>query len=514
MVRGKCTVCDSPNATNYHFGAQSCKACAAFFRRSIAMGQSYECLGDGSRPCKIDHTLRLNCRHCRLKKCLRAGMVRDLVQAKREVKTDRRSNSGSGGSTEKCSNSRHSSQSEEFSPPILPQPEIRHHDSQYHEMQPVQHHDMMSNEHQQTNYYDQYPTTSHHATSSEVVYYSHDYSENEYDFCPPSPKSRKTSENLMGIDELNKFIQIPSSDEFQMVTDSSEIRSRMTSISESSAAYINGLEEEERLFALSALYTDQAINLNMRRRITYTDKLLGSVFDGPCVCPYDKADLKLFDHRTYRQKNRNDYTMILDYINRFPDFQNLSKSEKIVLFRTAAAVDVLLDQAYYSQILFPNEDIMVTANGEYMPMNPLPQVENQRDSGKFHSDEDYDRFRTLTSMKVRQWQHVCEPLKNLKMSLAEFSLFKALTIWHHNYYKLQYSGRQICHRQREDIFRTLLLICDDEGHQDALLRASDIVLAVGIVMAEVHEMVTSYIEITVYDVLDDPILKDMLRFQY
>uniref|UniRef100_A0A1I7TI64 Nuclear receptor domain-containing protein n=1 Tax=Caenorhabditis tropicalis TaxID=1561998 RepID=A0A1I7TI64_9PELO len=459
MVRGKCTVCDSPNATNYHFGAQSCKACAAFFRRSIAMGQAYDCLGDGIKSCKIDHTLRLNCRHCRLKKCLKAGMVKDLVQAKREVKPEKTRNS-----------------SDDISP--LVRPDVN-------------------------TYFDQYPSTS-----SEVVFYS----ENEWDFCPRSPKSRKlSSENLMGIDELQQFIQIPS-DEFQMIADSAEIRSRMTSFSESSAAYISGLEEEDRLFGIAALYTDQVINLNMRRRITYTDKLLGTVFDGPCICPYDKSDLKTFDHRTYRQKNRNDYTMILDYINRFPEFQLLSKSEKIVLFRTAAAVDVLVDQAYYSQIIFPNEDVLVTANGEALRTSPNPLIE--RDSGDFSSDEDYDKYKMLTSMKLRQWHHVCEPLKKLNMSLTEFSLFKALTIWHYNYYKLQETGRQVCSRQRDDIFRTLLLICDDEGHEDALLRASEIVLAVGIAMAEVHEMVTSYIEITVYDVLDDPILKDMLKFQY
>ncbi|PIC30387.1 hypothetical protein B9Z55_021640 [Caenorhabditis nigoni] len=480
MVRGKCTVCDSPNATNYHFGAQSCKACAAFFRRSIAMGQSYDCLGDGVKPCKIDHTLRLNCRHCRLKKCLRAGMVRDLVQAKRDVKTDPKNSR----------NSRNSSQSEENF-------------SQIPQIQEVQQVPESSGQ----NYFEQYPSTSQ-KPSSDVIFYS----ENEWDYCQPSPKSRKmteSEENLMGMEELQQFIQVP--DDFPILDDS---RSRMTSFSESSAAYSAGIEEEERLFALAALYTDQVINLNMRRRITYTDHLLGSVFDGPCVCPYEKSDLKLFDHRTYRQKNRSDYTMILDYINRFPDFQNLSKSEKIVLFRTAAAVDVLLDQAYYSQVLFPNDAVLVTANGEYLAMEPIPKIENQRDSGNFESDEDFDKFRTLTAMKIRQWQHVCEPLKNLKMSLTEFSLFKALTIWHHNYYKLQTTGRQICSRQRDDIFRTLLLICDEEGHSDALLRASDILLAVGIVMAEVHEMVTSYIEITVYDVLDDPILKDMLRFQY
>lgn len=56
---------------------------------------------------------------------------------------------------------------------------------------------------------------------------------------PSSPKIRKMSENLMGIDELQQFIQIPAGvDDFpDIFTDSDEIRSRMTSISEASGEF-------------------------------------------------------------------------------------------------------------------------------------------------------------------------------------------------------------------------------------------------------------------------------------
>lgn len=41
-----CEVCDLPTETK-HFDAYCCKACAAFFRRTVAQQKSYKCRGDG-----------------------------------------------------------------------------------------------------------------------------------------------------------------------------------------------------------------------------------------------------------------------------------------------------------------------------------------------------------------------------------------------------------------------------------------------------------------------------------
>ncbi|CAI2352500.1 unnamed protein product [Caenorhabditis sp. 36 PRJEB53466] len=486
MVRGKCTVCDSPNATNYHFGAQSCKACAAFFRRSIAMRQDYSCLGDGFKACRIDHTLRLNCRHCRLKKCLRAGMLADLVQAKREIKMEK--------SAQECR--KYSSHSEEQLMEVY-QPNT-------------------------SSYFDQptpvlTPPNMYPPPPMSDAFYQ--LSENEWDYSPPSEKCMRMTEDLMGYDELQQFIMMPTTTRIEIGADDfqptdAEIRSRVNSVSDA-GGYFMSFEEEERLQELAALYTDLVVNINVKRRITYTDNLIASAFDGACVCPYDRTNVKSFDHRTYRQKNRNDYLMIIDYITRFPGFQQLTKSEKTVLFRTAAAVDILVDQAYYSQIIFPNEEKLVTANGECLSMNPLPQPEFERSYRQFDSDEEYEKYKALTEMKVRQWTNTVEPLKKMNMSLTEFALFKALTIWHYNHFKLDVNnGRQVSSRQRADIFRTLLMICVQEDPENGFLRASELVLNISTIMLEIRTMVEQYIQLIVFDTMEDPILKDMLTFQY
>ncbi|KAE9548248.1 hypothetical protein FO519_008541 [Halicephalobus sp. NKZ332] len=76
MSEDICSICDAP-AEGIRFGAPSCQACSAFFRRSIAEKKEYVC--QQSSRCKIDQRQRNHCRACRLKKCFSAGMKREHV---------------------------------------------------------------------------------------------------------------------------------------------------------------------------------------------------------------------------------------------------------------------------------------------------------------------------------------------------------------------------------------------------------------------------------------------------
>ncbi|CAI5448526.1 unnamed protein product [Caenorhabditis angaria] len=82
MMAPLCSVCESPTAYTLHFGGRCCKACAAFFRRTIALGLKYEC--SSTEPCEINFGMRLVCRECRLRKCFAANMKPDLVRSKKE----------------------------------------------------------------------------------------------------------------------------------------------------------------------------------------------------------------------------------------------------------------------------------------------------------------------------------------------------------------------------------------------------------------------------------------------
>ncbi|CAJ0604599.1 unnamed protein product [Cylicocyclus nassatus] len=76
-----CAVCESPTAQSAHFGARTCKACAAFFRRTVSAKLVYKCREEAS--CTIHYEKRMLCRKCRYDKCIAAGMSRNLVQSMR-----------------------------------------------------------------------------------------------------------------------------------------------------------------------------------------------------------------------------------------------------------------------------------------------------------------------------------------------------------------------------------------------------------------------------------------------
>lgn len=80
--KGNCSICDDVG-DGCHFGAEACRACAAFFRRTVALGKEYECRQQGF--CTVNSIVRSICKSCRLNKCLEVGMKPSCVQPKRDI---------------------------------------------------------------------------------------------------------------------------------------------------------------------------------------------------------------------------------------------------------------------------------------------------------------------------------------------------------------------------------------------------------------------------------------------
>ncbi|CAH1406247.1 unnamed protein product [Nezara viridula] len=77
-----CRVCQD-HSSGKHYGIFACDGCAGFFKRSIRRNRQYVCKAKGEGACLVDKTHRNQCRACRLRKCLEAGMNKDAVQHER-----------------------------------------------------------------------------------------------------------------------------------------------------------------------------------------------------------------------------------------------------------------------------------------------------------------------------------------------------------------------------------------------------------------------------------------------
>ncbi|CAN7988966.1 unnamed protein product, partial [Ixodes hexagonus] len=73
-----CKVC-LDHSSGKHYGIFACDGCAGFFKRSIRRNRQYVCKARGAAAnvCPVDKTHRNQCRACRLRKCLEAGMNKE-----------------------------------------------------------------------------------------------------------------------------------------------------------------------------------------------------------------------------------------------------------------------------------------------------------------------------------------------------------------------------------------------------------------------------------------------------
>ncbi|XP_068082025.1 nuclear receptor subfamily 2 group E member 1 [Anabrus simplex] len=77
-----CRVCQD-HSSGKHYGIFACDGCAGFFKRSIRRQRQYVCKAKAEGSCVVDKAHRNQCRACRLRKCLEAGMNKDAVQHER-----------------------------------------------------------------------------------------------------------------------------------------------------------------------------------------------------------------------------------------------------------------------------------------------------------------------------------------------------------------------------------------------------------------------------------------------
>ncbi|CAB3409138.1 unnamed protein product [Caenorhabditis bovis] len=76
----RCRVCERTYDGSQHFGIDICRACAAFFRRSVHVKKTFVCRR-GANKCRLDTPRKVTCQKCRWVRCLQVGLHTDLVSS-------------------------------------------------------------------------------------------------------------------------------------------------------------------------------------------------------------------------------------------------------------------------------------------------------------------------------------------------------------------------------------------------------------------------------------------------
>ncbi|XP_076837234.1 nuclear receptor subfamily 2 group F member 6a isoform X2 [Brachyhypopomus gauderio] len=74
-----CVVCGD-KSSGKHYGVFTCEGCKSFFKRSVRRNLTYTCRSN--RDCQIDQHHRNQCQYCRLKKCFRVGMRKEVQRGR------------------------------------------------------------------------------------------------------------------------------------------------------------------------------------------------------------------------------------------------------------------------------------------------------------------------------------------------------------------------------------------------------------------------------------------------
>lgn len=119
-----CLICRS-KSDSAHFGVDSCRACAAFFRRTVSLNKTYICRQSNER-CDVSKDAKFACRRCRYKRCLEIGMHPKNVHSKFDTRPVKEENPSSDDDVKPAKKySRHSdSEVHDPGPSRRPQPLI------------------------------------------------------------------------------------------------------------------------------------------------------------------------------------------------------------------------------------------------------------------------------------------------------------------------------------------------------------------------------------------------------
>lgn len=371
----RCLICDA-QATGFHFEAQSCSACAAFFRRTVALHKTFTCI-TGRGDCQVHYTMHQICRCCRYKKCVSCGMNQNGVQPKRVV-------TGPGRTFFTKSGIKRNKRFAWVQPQN--QDEEEHVDALKKNLdekccrveEPKE-----PSPSEAPKYSPEGPTTSTCHTPSSCT--------------TPSPST----------------------------------------IGEPTQDVLSWLVKEE-------------MKLGERRRIMFCERPVEKLLGQNSNCPFTKEDLRPLSFRAFRKSIRTHILFIYEWLQAWPDYQELDNNDKVSFLRKCVLFHTILDPVYISiQIGYPDKFVM--QNGGYVSC-----LEDCNEGWEDEKEITGKIKRLIYQPLLKKiMEEIIPPMIELDLSFEEFVALKAFVSWHGAIPNVSVEKRDVMRKQVDAITKSL-----------------------------------------------------------
>ncbi|GMR41521.1 hypothetical protein PMAYCL1PPCAC_11716 [Pristionchus mayeri] len=447
-VTTRCLICHA-QATGFHFEAQSCSACAAFFRRTVALSKEFVCI-NSKNECTIHYSMHQICRSCRFAACMRAGMDKSSVQPRR----------GTGGQKRAFCTKSGLKRNKRFA--IVAKPEDEDEMSIAATVMGP----------------DSVASTSFHSPSPSMHAGSPPQQQPTIIIRPQPVKSEECQTSPWP--SSNRTIHAPSSP-----------------LPSSFAPPTHN--------ALDILIREE-MKLGERRRIVFCERPVAQMLGVNKNCPYTREDIKPLSFRAFRKQIRTHILFIYEWLQSWPDYATLDNADRVSILRSCVLLHTILDPIYITlQIGLPDRFVM--QNGGF-----ISSVEGGAEGWEDEEEISEKTKRLIYEPLLKKIMgEIIPPMLELDMSFEEFVALKALVSFQGAIPNVSARGQTAMRKQLNAVTETLhahML----KNKLDAAQRIGELILLLSAIFSTGLEFVESHRQIQFFDLWQlDSLLLQLLN---
>ncbi|GMS88527.1 hypothetical protein PENTCL1PPCAC_10702 [Pristionchus entomophagus] len=503
-----CLVCGSPNSASPHFGSVSCLACAAFFRRTVALNITFNC--KGNRQCQIYYELRMICRACRYEKCLRAGMKRHCVQKRRPSKHKKEEDEDEPNSAvvsplaqyemhmQAAGCSASIVKNEPISPSMFTKKERMESASEEDVVMdkkdlpfplPLDEYLLLPQPHSSSveSYTEEDPSTVP-STSFSALFYQSGVPLNSILDTPNATANNSITTTPPGeamtlADCFSERNQPPPEEELPFLKESGRELLHL----------LLGLEKE-------------AMD---RRRMMFTDEPLKAFTQPDGDVPYTRSTIKPHTLKGQAECVKFDHFLGFEYARKMPFVNDLNAKEKNMLLRFCSLGFSVLDIGYISSVVSEGqEEILVFTDGSYSTCGPGDFSVGWEDEEIISME---DKKKLFLSFNHCFFKQIIHPMRMLKMDRIEHAALKAICSWKLGLLEYTVKMKQMGKTMQSKILEGLIEHYREIGRDDIEVRIGEIYLLIGTLFEMYTQVTEMYKQLDIFNLLKvDSITKSLL----